>query len=97
MTLICLDLQKSWVQMGNWVLCHVLLNKRSRKSFEDDNWKILDSRVGLTQQDFARNDAIIDQDDATSCSSSSSCGSSVVTHEVSSSRKPLDHEETNNV
>ena len=85
--------------MGNWVLCHVLLNKRSRKSTEDDNEKKLVSRERLTNQDFMRNDTISIDCNATSssCSSSSSCGSSVVTLEVSSTRKQLDHEETKNV
>ncbi|KAI3806957.1 hypothetical protein L1987_22877 [Smallanthus sonchifolius] len=87
---------KYWIPMGNWVLCHVLLNKRSRKSVADDNGKRLDSREQLTtHQNFTRNDAVlIVCDEASSCSPSSSCGSSVVTHEVSSNRKPLDHEET---
>lgn len=92
--------KKSWIQMGNWVLCHVLLNKRSRKSIEDDdNGKRSASRERLTHQDFMRNDTIsIDCKTTTSYSSSSSCGSSVITLEVSSTRKQFDHdEETKNV
>ncbi|KAJ9559486.1 hypothetical protein OSB04_004646 [Centaurea solstitialis] len=50
--------KKSWIQMGNWVLCHVLLNKRSRKSTEDDNEKKLASREQLMNQEFTRNDMI---------------------------------------
>ncbi|KAL9996480.1 putative transcription factor NAM family [Helianthus debilis subsp. tardiflorus] len=88
--------KKYWIPLGNWVLCHVLLNKRSRKSDENDSWKRLDSREQVaSHQKFTRNDtALIDCDEASSCSSSSSCGSSVVTHEVSSSRASLEHEET---
>ncbi|KAL8226075.1 hypothetical protein R6Q57_018632 [Mikania cordata] len=85
-----------WIPMGNWVLCHVLLNKRSRISI--DNPKRSDSREQLitNHRNFTRNDTVlIDCDEASSCSSSSSCGSSVVTHEVSSSRTLLDFEEIN--
>ncbi|KAD5507729.1 hypothetical protein E3N88_15432 [Mikania micrantha] len=39
--------KKSWIQMGNWVLCHVFLNKRSRKVAVADG-KIISS--GLTPQ-----------------------------------------------
>nr|GEU92159.1 NAC domain-containing protein 83-like [Tanacetum cinerariifolium] len=90
--------KKSWIQMGNWVLCHVLLNKRSRKSVDNDNVKRSDSQNRLTNQTIMRSVIVpIDFDiESSSCSSSSSCGSSVVTHEVSSSRKPLDCEETKN-
>lgn len=90
--------KKSWIQLGNWVLCHVLLNKRSRKAVDDDNYKRSDSMERLTYQNFMRSDTVqIDCDiESSSCSSSSSCGSSVVTQEVSSSRKPIDCEETKN-
>ncbi|PWA39921.1 NAC domain-containing protein [Artemisia annua] len=90
--------KKSWIQLGNWVLCHVLLNKRSRKSVEDDNYNRSDSLDQLTNQNFMNNITVpIDCDmESSSCSSSSSCGSSVVTQEVSSSRKPIDCEETKN-
>lgn len=76
--------------MGNWVLCHVLLNKRSRKSFEDDTGKRLGSHEQM-RPNFTRDDDD-DDDDAISInceeatSSSSSCGSSVVTQEESSSK-----------
>nr|XP_043637200.1 NAC domain-containing protein 83-like [Erigeron canadensis] len=95
--------KKSWIQLGDWVLCHVLLNKRSQtSSVEDDSWKrLMGSRDRLAHQRYARNDAIlIGYNEASSCSSSSSsCSSSVVTHEeVSSSKKSLDYyEETKNV
>ncbi|KAL4559817.1 hypothetical protein LXL04_031963 [Taraxacum kok-saghyz] len=86
--------KKSWIQMGNWVLCHVLLNKRSRKPFEDDIGKRLGSQEQLMHPNITREDVIsINCDEA--ASSSSSCGSSVVTQEESSSREPLDYEETN--
>ncbi|XP_076912517.1 NAC domain-containing protein 83-like [Bidens hawaiensis] len=83
--------KKYWIPTGNWVLCHVLLKKRSRISVENDNWKTLDSRKQLTSHpNFTRdNTVLMDCDEASSCSSSSSCGSSVVTQEVSS-RTPLD-------
>ncbi|KAL7617346.1 hypothetical protein Lser_V15G01169 [Lactuca serriola] len=83
--------KKSWIQMGNWVLCHVLLNKRSRKSFEDDTGKRLGSHEQM-RPNFTRDDDDDDDDDAISInceeatSSSSSCGSSVVTQEESSSK-----------
>ncbi|PWA59581.1 NAC domain-containing protein [Artemisia annua] len=37
----------SWIQMGNWVLCHVFLNKRSRKVGNEDVKPI---SSGLTPQ-----------------------------------------------
>lgn len=84
--------KKSWIQMGNWVLCHVLLNKRSRKSIEDDIVNSLGSLEQLVRPNFIRHDAI----SVEANSSSSSCGSSVVTdQEESSSQEPLDYEETN--
>ncbi|KAK9073601.1 hypothetical protein SSX86_007925 [Deinandra increscens subsp. villosa] len=76
--------KKYWIPLGNWVLCHVLLNKRSQKSVENDNWKHMDSQEN----------PLIDCDEASSCSSSSSCGSSVVTHEVSSYKNILEVEES---
>ncbi|KAI3688641.1 hypothetical protein L2E82_46370 [Cichorium intybus] len=91
--------QRSWIQMGNWVLCHIFLNKRSRKVGGADG-KPLTS--GLTPQEellhhgvMLRNDGMnvkCESSSSSSSSSPSSCGSSVVTHEVSSIRKVLDHE-----
>ncbi|XP_071691352.1 NAC domain-containing protein 83-like [Rutidosis leptorrhynchoides] len=88
--------KKSWIQMGNWVLCHLFMNKRGRNLIEDDKMMSLNSREQLAQMNLTRNEEnLIDCNEASSCSSSSSCGSSVVTHEVSSSMKPLYHEERN--
>ncbi|KVH99016.1 No apical meristem (NAM) protein [Cynara cardunculus var. scolymus] len=82
---------RSWIQMGNWVLCHVYLNKRSRNVGVADGKKPLSS--GLTPQKELLNHGLMmmndddDDDDQHGPSSSSSCGSSVVTREVSSIRK----------
>ncbi|MFS7940248.1 hypothetical protein Hanom_Chr05g00462231 [Helianthus anomalus] len=93
---------RSWMQLGNWVLCHIFLNKRSSKARVADE-KLVSS--GLTPQtellhhDFTmRNDDqmnVLDEPPSSSSvsSSSSSCGSSDVTQEVSSSRKLLHHED----
>ncbi|KAI3717829.1 hypothetical protein L1987_69694 [Smallanthus sonchifolius] len=81
------DKQRSWIQMGNWVLCHIFLNKRSRKVGVADG-KTISS--GLTPRCFKiRNDhgMNVKYEPSSSSSSSSSCGSSVVTQEVSSGRK----------
>ncbi|KAL8226539.1 hypothetical protein R6Q57_016371 [Mikania cordata] len=96
--------KKSWIQMGNWVLCHVFLNKRSRKVAVADG-KIISS--GLTPKTELLHQGLMIKNDgmnvkyepsssssfSTSSSSfSSSCGSSMVTDEVSSGRKLLHHD-----
>ncbi|KAK1435720.1 hypothetical protein QVD17_01487 [Tagetes erecta] len=101
--------KRCWVQMGNWVLCHIFLNKRSRKLGFADDQKTISS--GLTPQtqllhhgSMMRNDVMnvtsyepsSSSSSSSSSFSSSSCGSSVVTQEVSSSRKFLHHEDMKN-
>lgn len=86
------DDQRSWVQMGNWVLCHIFLNKRSRKVGVADGNPL---SSGLTPQKELQLHSFMmindDDDDhqpgSSSSSPSSSCGSSVITREVSSIRK----------
>ncbi|CAI9283737.1 unnamed protein product [Lactuca saligna] len=94
--------QRSWIQMGNWVLCHIFMNRRSKVGGAEG--KPLTS--GLTPQEelhrhgsMLRNDGmnVIKYESSSSLSSSSSCGSSVVTHEVSSVRKLLDDEDISRI
>ncbi|CAN4085487.1 unnamed protein product [Withania somnifera] len=86
--------QSSLVQIGNWVLCHIFLKKRSGKcdqeileaDHHEDNVQIAKS---IVYYDFMRKD-LRDRAAASSCSSSlsiedssevSSCSSSLVEHE----------------
>ncbi|KAF5796613.1 putative transcription factor NAM family [Helianthus annuus] len=95
--------KRCWIQMGNWVLCHIFLNKRSRKVGVADG-KTISS--GLTPQKELLHHGFMISNDGTNVkyepssspseSSSSSCGSSVVTHEVSSDRKSLQHDDNKN-
>nr|XP_043607262.1 NAC domain-containing protein 83-like [Erigeron canadensis] len=71
--------KRSWIQMGNWVMCHIFLNKRSRNVGVIDGMNIVKYEPSSS---------------SSSTSSSSSCGSSAVTYnEVTSSRKLLYPEE----
>lgn len=87
--------------MGNWVLCHIFMNRRSKVGGAEG--KPITS--GLTPQEelhhhgfMLRNDGInVKYESSSSLSSSSSCGSSVVTHEVSSVRKLLDDEDISRI
>ncbi|XP_071702603.1 NAC domain-containing protein 83-like [Rutidosis leptorrhynchoides] len=88
--------KRAYIQMGNWVLCHIFLNKRSRKIGSADG-KPLSS--GITPQKellhhgfMMRVNNGMNVTNEPSSSSSSSCCSSEVTQEVSSCRKLLDHE-----
>ncbi|XP_071693843.1 NAC domain-containing protein 83-like [Rutidosis leptorrhynchoides] len=88
--------KRAWNQMGNWVLCHIFFNTRSRKIGGEDG-KPLSS--GLTPQKqllhhgfMMRND-VMNATHEPSSSSSSSCGSSAVTQEVSSCKRLLDNED----
>ncbi|XP_076948237.1 NAC domain-containing protein 83-like isoform X2 [Bidens hawaiensis] len=96
------DKQRSWIQMGNWVLCHIFLNKRSRKVAGVADGKTISSglipQTELLHHGFMmRNDGMnVKYESSSSSSSSSSCGSSVVTDEVSSDIKLLQHEDIKN-
>ncbi|KAL9994752.1 putative transcription factor NAM family [Helianthus debilis subsp. tardiflorus] len=90
--------KRTWMQLGNWVLCHIFLNKRSSKA------RVAEVSSGLTPQtELLHHDFTMTNDDQMNVlheppssysvsSSSSSCGSSDVTQEVSSSRKLLHQE-----
>lgn len=89
--------KRAWIQVGNWVLCHVFLNKRSRKIGGADGIPLSSSltpQKQLIHHGFMmRNDGMNLTREPSSSSSSSSCGSSVVTQEVTSCRKLLDNED----